>query len=36
MFLRRCKRIKNGKKHSYRALVELYRTGAGFSLARSM
>ena len=29
MFLRRCKRKKNGKQHSYWALVESYRTARG-------
>ena len=29
MFLRRCERRKNGKKHTYWALVESYRTGRG-------
>ncbi len=29
MFLRRCKRKKNGKQHTYWALVESYRTGRG-------
>ena len=29
MFLRRCKRKKNGKRHTYWALVESYRTGRG-------
>ena len=29
MFLRRCKRRKNGKSHSYWALVESYRTARG-------
>ena len=29
MFLRRCKRRKNGKQHTYWALVESYRTGRG-------
>jgi transposase len=29
MFLRRCRRKKNGKQHSYWALVESYRTGRG-------
>ncbi len=29
MFLRRCKRKKNGKQHTYRALVESYRTARG-------
>src|SRR3990172_3726867 len=29
MFLRRCKRRKNGKQHSYWALVESYRTARG-------
>lgn len=29
MFLRRCKRTKNGKQHSYWALVESYRTARG-------
>ncbi len=29
MFLRRCKRKKNGKQHIYWALVESYRTGDG-------
>jgi len=30
MFLRRCKRKKNGKQHTYWALVESYRTARGF------
>jgi len=29
MFLRRCKRRKNGKQHTYWALVEFYRTAGG-------
>ncbi len=29
MFLRRCERQKNGKKHTYWALVESYRTARG-------
>ena len=29
MFLRRCKRKKNGKQHTYWALVESYRTARG-------
>ena len=29
MFLRRCERHKNGKRHTYWALVESYRTGRG-------
>jgi transposase len=29
MFLRRCERRKNGKRHTYWALVESYRTGRG-------
>jgi len=29
MFLRRCKRRKNGKQHTYWALVESYRTAGG-------
>ena len=29
MFLRRCERRKSGKKHSYWALVESYRTAVG-------
>jgi hypothetical protein len=29
MFLRRCQRRKNGKKHTYWALVESYRTAKG-------
>ncbi len=29
MFLRRCERFKNGKVHTYWALVESYRTGRG-------
>ena len=29
MFLRRCERLKNGKVHTYWALVESYRTGRG-------
>ena len=29
MFLRRCKRQKNGKQHTYWALVESYRTARG-------
>ena len=29
MFLRRCERRKNGKRHSYWALVESYRTAKG-------
>jgi len=29
MFLRRCKRKKNGKQHIYWALVESYRTARG-------
>jgi hypothetical protein len=29
MFLRRCVRRKNGKEHTYWALVESYRTGRG-------
>ncbi|MGD0896396.1 MAG: hypothetical protein ABR915_01085 [Thermoguttaceae bacterium] len=29
MFLRRCVRRKNGKPHTYGALVESYRTGRG-------
>ena len=29
MFLRRCVRRKNGKQHTYWALVESYRTGRG-------
>jgi len=29
MFLRRCRRKKNGKQHTYWALVESYRTGRG-------
>ena len=29
MFLRRCKRRKNGKQHTYWALVESYRTTGG-------
>ncbi len=29
MFLRRCKRRKNGKQHTYWALVESYRTARG-------
>lgn len=29
MFLRRCRRSKNGKQHTYWALVESYRTGRG-------
>jgi hypothetical protein len=30
MFLRRCVRRKNGKRHTYWALVESYRTGRGW------
>ena len=29
MFLRRCERRQRGKKHTYWALVESYRTGRG-------
>ena len=29
MFLRRCRRSKNGKQHRYWALVESYRTARG-------
>ena len=29
MFLRRCNRRKNGKQHTYWALVESYRTARG-------
>lgn len=29
MFLRRCERRKNGKRHTYWALVESYRTARG-------
>lgn len=29
MFLRKCKRAKNGKRHTYRTLVESYRTARG-------